>query len=96
VHVIPLLFEGEYWRSCDKTVAVVAPLEARIARVIARDATGREAVERRIATQIDPELARKRADYVVENDGDLDALRESSNRVYEALLRDLEAKEDPA
>ena len=96
VHVIPLLFEGDYWRNCEKTVVVIAPAEARIARVIARDATEREAVERRIAAQLDPELARTRADYVVENDGDLDALRERSNGCYDALLRDLATKEAPA
>lgn len=96
VQVIPLLFEGQAWRSRERTVVVIAPLEARIARVIARDAAEREAVERRIAAQIDPALARRRADYVIENDGDLDALRESSDRTYDALLRDLAAKEDPA
>lgn len=91
VHVIPLLFEGDYWRNCDKTVVVIAPSDVRIARVIARDVTERIAVERRMAAQIDPELARRRADYVVENDGDLDDLRERSDRVYDALLRDLHA-----
>jgi dephospho-CoA kinase len=96
VHVIPLLFEGDAWRGFEKTVLVFAPFEARIARVIARDGTDRAAVERRMAAQIDPELARSRADYVIENDGDLEALRERSNRCYDALLRDLEAKEDPA
>ncbi|HEV3088725.1 MAG TPA: dephospho-CoA kinase [Candidatus Elarobacter sp.] len=94
VQVIPLLFEGDYWRQCDKTVVVIAPDEARIARVIARDTTEREAVERRMAAQIAPELARARAGYVVENDGDLHDLRERSNIVYDALLRDLAAKGD--
>jgi dephospho-CoA kinase len=93
VHVVPLLFEGDFWRRCDKTVVVIAPDEVRIARVIARDRTEREAVERRMAAQIAPELARARADYVVENDGDLDDLRERSGRVHDALLRDLAAKE---
>ncbi len=94
VHVIPLLFEGDFWRSCDRTVLVAAPDEVRIARVVARDATERAAVERRMAAQIDPALARARADYVVENDGDLDELRERSRRVYQALIRDLAAKEN--
>jgi dephospho-CoA kinase len=95
VHVIPLLFEGDFWRSCDRTVLVAAPDEVRIARVVARDATERAAVERRMAAQIDPALARTRANYVVENDGDLDELRERSLSVYHALLRDLDAKETP-
>ncbi|MBV8582023.1 MAG: dephospho-CoA kinase, partial [Candidatus Eremiobacteraeota bacterium] len=76
VHMIPLLFEGDYWRTCDRTIVVVAPDEARIARVMTRDTAQRHDVERRMAAQIDPELARKRADYVIENDGDLSSLRE--------------------
>ena len=93
VHVIPLLFEGDFWRSCDKTVLVIAPPEVRIARVIGRDSTERAAVERRIAAQIDPAIARAQADYVIENDGDLEDLRERSGVVYQQLLRDLAGKE---
>ena len=51
------------------------------------------AVARRMAAQIDPALARARADYVIENDGDLGDLRERSAQVHAALLRDLAAKE---
>jgi dephospho-CoA kinase len=92
VHVVPLLFEGDYWRQCEKTVVVIAPPEARIARVMARDHVERDAVERWMLAQIDPELARARADYVIENDGDLAALRERSERVYDALVRDWKTK----
>ncbi len=92
VHVVPLLFEGDFWRRCDKTVLVVAPAEVRIARVVARDGTERAAVERRMAAQIAPELARARADYVVENDGDLAALQAAGERLYGALLADLAAR----
>jgi dephospho-CoA kinase len=93
VHVVPLLFEGDFWRACDKTVVVFAPADVRVARVVARDVTERAAVERRMAAQIDPALARSRADYVIENGGDLGALREAGAQVYAALLRDLSAKE---
>ncbi len=96
VHVVPLLFEGEFWRTCDKTVVVIAPADVRVARVVARDATEREAVERRMAAQIDPALARAQAGYVIENDGDLADLRERSAEVHAALLRDLSAKEERA
>ncbi|BDE07992.1 dephospho-CoA kinase [Vulcanimicrobium alpinum] len=95
VHVVPLLFEGDFWRACDKTVVVIASDEARIARVIARDKAERTDVERRMAAQIDPGLARARADYVIENDGGLAALREQSARTYGMLLADLAAKEKP-
>jgi len=92
VHAVPLLFEGDFWRTCEKNVVVIAPREARIGRVVARDAAQRADVERRMAAQIDPDEARRRADYVVENDGDLAQLRARSARLYDALARDLAAK----
>jgi dephospho-CoA kinase len=93
VHVVPLLFEGDFWRACDRTVLVVAPLGDRIARVVARDHVAPADVERRIAAQIDPVLARNRAGYTIENDGDLAQLSERSRTAYDALLHDLAAKE---
>jgi dephospho-CoA kinase len=95
VHVVPLLFEGDFWRACERTVLVVAPPDERVARVLARDAATREDVERRMAAQIDPSLARSRADYTIENDGDLALLCERSRAVYDALLNDLDAKDAP-
>ena len=94
VHVVPLLFEGDFWRACDKTVVVIAPAGVRIARVVARDDAEPAAVERRMAAQIDPAIARARADYVVDNDGELADVLERSAQVYAALVRDLRAKEE--
>jgi dephospho-CoA kinase len=86
VHVIPLLFEGELWRSFPTTVLVVAPDEARIARVVERDGIVREAVEARMRAQIEPAVARSRATYVIENDGERAALGARANAVYDELL----------
>jgi dephospho-CoA kinase len=86
VHVVPLLFETEYDRLVDKSVLVVAPLEERIARVVARDRLDEDRVRARVATQIVPDEARRRADYVIENSGDLEDLRAQTAAVYEALL----------
>jgi dephospho-CoA kinase len=91
VHVVPLLFETDFWHMCDATVLVTAPLEARIARVIARDGVTAAEVERRMAAQIDPAVARERATYVIENDGDLAALRDRTHPVYDALMTQWEA-----
>src|SRR5215469_229309 len=62
VHVVPLLFETGYAALVDKTVLVVAPLEQRIARVTQRDRLDEAHIRARVATQIDPEEARKLAD----------------------------------
>ncbi len=86
VHVIPLLFEGDYWRTCDATVLVTAPDETRIARVIGRDDSDRPSVMQRMRAQIDPDEARGLATYVIENDGDLATLHERASSVYDALL----------
>ncbi len=86
VHVVPLLFETGYDRLVDKSVLVVAPLDDRIARIVARDRLDEGRVRARIATQIAPEEAHSRADYVISNDGNLAHLRERAGAVYQALL----------
>jgi dephospho-CoA kinase len=85
VHEIPLLFETGFAERCDATVAVVAPRELRIARTQARSGSAREEIERRMAAQIDPEEARRRADYTIVNEGTLDELRADGERVYREL-----------
>jgi dephospho-CoA kinase len=87
VHDVPLLFESGFSRECDANVVVVAPLEVRVERVQARSNLSRDKIERRIAAQMDPAEARKIADYVIENDGSLEHLRERTKAVYHALLK---------
>jgi dephospho-CoA kinase len=85
-HVVPLLFEGEYWKTCDATVVVIAPNDVRVARVVARDGNDAEGVLARMRAQIDPEEARMRATFVIDNDADPTALRERANAVYDLLV----------
>ncbi len=85
VHVVPLLFETGYDSLVDKTVLVVAPLEQRVARIVERDRIDEGRVRARMAAQIAPEEACPRADFVIENHGNLDHLRDRTRAVYEAL-----------
>jgi dephospho-CoA kinase len=85
VHVVPLLFETGYDRLVDKSVLVVAPLDRRVARVVERDKLDEARVRARMAAQIEPERARLNADFIIENDGNLEHLRESTRAVYDAL-----------
>ncbi len=85
VHVVPLLFETGYDRLVDKSVLVVAPLEQRVARVVERDRLTPERVRARIAAQMEPERARLNADFIIENDGNLDRLREAARAIYACL-----------
>ncbi|MDE2571018.1 MAG: dephospho-CoA kinase [bacterium] len=85
VFVVPLLFESDFYRLCDVTVAVTAPAEQRLQRVVARDAVSAEHARARMLAQIDPEEARRRADCVIENDGTLEQLRARVAELWQRL-----------
>ena len=67
------LFEGGLAELCDVTVAVTAPLDDRIRRLMARDGISEAYAKKRIAAQHDDSWFRKRCDRVLTNDGNMDA-----------------------
>jgi dephospho-CoA kinase len=85
VHVVPLLFETGYSEIVDKSVLIISPEDERIARVLARDGSSERDVRARMAAQIDPNEARTRAHFIIENDGNLEHLRERTREVFEKL-----------
>ena len=64
------LFEGGLAEFCDVTVAVTAPAELRIRRLMARDGISEEYARSRIDAQHDDDWFRSRCDQVLENSGD--------------------------
>ena len=69
------LFEGGLAELCDTTVAVIAPVENRIARLMARDNISREYAASRIAAQKSNEHFSEICDHTLNNDADFDAFR---------------------
>ena len=67
------LFEGGLAGLCDVTVAVTAPAEDRIRRLMARDNISEEYARSRIAAQHEEGWFREHCDYALENTGTLDA-----------------------
>ena len=63
------LFEGGLAELCDVTIAVTAPLEARVKRLMARDGIPEDYARSRIAAQHDESWFREKCDYVLENRG---------------------------
>ena len=63
------LFEGGLAELCDKTVAVTAPVEDRVKRLMIRDQISEEYARSRIAAQHDEGWFRDRVDFVLTNDG---------------------------
>ena len=67
------LFEGGLAELCDVTVAVTAPPEDRVRRLMLRDGISGAYARSRIAAQHEEGWFRQRCGYVLENNGNLDA-----------------------
>ncbi|HRG51231.1 MAG TPA: dephospho-CoA kinase [Bacteroidia bacterium] len=63
-----ILFESGAYLQMDKVIAVSAPEELRIARVVKRDKVLAEEVKRRMQNQLPEEERIKRSHYVITND----------------------------
>lgn len=64
-----IMFESGSYKQVQLVVAVVAPLELRVQRVMQRDGMAREEVLRRIQSQMPQDEVAKRADALIHNDG---------------------------
>ena len=67
------LFEGELAELCHVTVAVTAPMEDRVQRLMKRDGISEEYARSRIAAQHEDSWFRAKCDYMLCNDEKLDA-----------------------
>ncbi|MEX2401403.1 MAG: dephospho-CoA kinase [Rhodothermales bacterium] len=80
-----LIFESGGEALLDAVAVVDAPREERIARVVARDDAEPADVKARMRHQMEPAELRRRADVVIENDGDLPQLRKQVEALYEDM-----------
>lgn len=84
------LFEGGLAELCDVIVAVTAPQEDRIRRLMARDGIDRDYAKHRIDAQKSDLWFRKMCDYCLENNGS----REDFQKTCLAFLRRLGIMEE--
>lgn len=63
------LFEGGLAELCHMTVAVTAPVETRVQRLMQRDGIPEDYARSRIAAQHDESWFRERCDWILENSG---------------------------
>ena len=88
VYEVPLLFENNLEKQMKAVILVSAPEDQRIQRVMARDKLNVDDVRARMAAQMDDQTRRSKAQYVLENDGDLEHLRAQ----VEALLAKIQPR----
>ena len=86
VHEAALIFEAGGDKHLDAVAVVDADKEVRIRRVMDRDGVKREDVLARMERQLAAKELRKRADYVIVNDGDLEQLRRQVEAVYREMV----------
>ncbi len=87
VYESALLYETQRHTEMRGVILVTASEEQRIARVRSRDGSEEEAVRQRIKAQMDEEEKRGLADYIIENNGDLQALRRKVDSLIAQLLK---------
>lgn len=82
----PLLLESGQSEMVDISVVVDIPEEMQIQRTMARDANDKALVEKIMAAQMSRQERLELADIVVDNSGDLSALRDRAALLHETLL----------
>ncbi|MCE9507693.1 MAG: dephospho-CoA kinase [Alphaproteobacteria bacterium] len=83
---IPLLFEIGEEKRVDVTICVTAPPEVQRERVLSRHGMTSEKFDRIVAGQLPDAEKRKRADFVVESDKGLEAMRQQLIHIVNNLL----------
>lgn len=86
VHEVPLLFEVGRDRVMDKTVVVYASEDNQLKRLMARDGMSEEDARSRIKSQMSVEDKRRRADYVIDNNGTMEETKRQVQDLYRKLI----------
>ena len=82
---IPLFFEGKRYEFFDKVAVVYAPKDTLIARVMKRNGLDHATAKHRVKLQIDIEQKCAMADFVIDNSGDLQNLRDETGSFLEKI-----------
>jgi len=91
VHDIPLLFEAGLDEEFDAIVLVDAPERVRLERLMRDRGLTEDEARRMIDAQMPSSQKRDRADYVIENEGTLEALERAAEEVWRELRRRADA-----
>ena len=81
----PLLFESEFDKLCDVTVAVIADEDKRINRIMSRDGISYDYAKNRINSQLSTFELIKKVDLVIENNGDVNELSSKVTKIYDYI-----------
>ena len=83
-----VLLESELAEDCDTLVAVLAPAEDRVRRIVAREGVNEDYARKRIAAQRSDQWIRERCDYVLLNDCTQEEFRARARALFEEILQE--------
>jgi dephospho-CoA kinase len=89
-----LLVETGAYKLLDQLIVVSAPLDVRLQRVVARDKVAAAEVTQRMNNQLAEEEKLKLADFVIENNSDLEALKIQVEKIHQALIEQAKRKHE--
>ena len=72
----PQLFESGLAKSCNLVISVVAPEDVRLRRIMERDEMTEDSARKRIRAQLPDDYFRQNSDFVIENTGNEEELKE--------------------
>ncbi len=83
----PTLYESGANTLCQAVIAVLAPAEVRLARIMARDGISKQAALQRMQAGKPDEFYKNRADYILLNNGDAAAFTQQAAAVLEEICK---------
>ena len=88
---IPLFFETERY-PIEKSIVVYVPRSVQLKRLMERDASTKKESEQRINAQMEIDKKKQKATYLIDNQGDLNALQQHCVKVKDKILEDFRGK----
>lgn len=85
-----LLLEGDLSKRCDVTVGIIAPVEERIRRLVAREGISEEYARTRIAAQKPDSFFRDNCDYILENNSTKERYASKARALFRTILNENE------
>jgi dephospho-CoA kinase len=84
--IAPLLYENQLEGFCNASIAVDLSEQQQLNRAMARDGSKESTIQGIMAAQISRSERLKKADYIVDNSQNLDALPEQVNDLHKKLM----------
>lgn len=87
-----ILFESGSFLDCDFIISVISSEEIRMKRVLKRDSLSEKQIKDRMNNQWTDEQRIERSDLIIENNSDLENLRQEFEAVYNILLKRFQSR----